>query len=129
MALAAIRLNSSMEAFNMMINRKMLALLTAAVLGAGLAACQREEDRSASSQDSAKDQAPRQGYTGPGSPSTSPPSSSSGGMSAPAPGMSAPQGESSGATGSPGSINPSDSQKQPGSGSNSSQYQDQSQQR
>lgn len=111
----------------MMINRKMVALFTAAIVGAGLAACQRAgEDKSASSQDSPMNQAPKQGYTGPASPTTSPPYSS-GGMAAPAPGMSAPQGAASGEdqTGSPGSTTPGTTQKQPGS---SSQDQPQQQQ-
>lgn len=100
----------------MVVNRKMLALLTAAIVGTGLAACQRSGDQSASSQDSSSmNQAPKQGYTGPANPSTSPPSSSDS--------SSTTQGQSSGdnTTGSPGSANPSPSQNPP-------QNQDQSQQ-
>lgn len=82
-----------------MINSKTLALLAAAVIGTSLAACNRGGgDKSASNQDSSPmNQAPKQGYTGPATPSTSPPSSSDN------------------QTGSPGSTNPSSSQPQPGS--------------
>jgi hypothetical protein len=100
----------------MTINRKMLALVGAAVLGTGLVACQRGgEDKSASSQDSSSmNQAPKQGYTGPGSPSMSPPPSSSTGSSTGSPaGTGSPPGDNP--TGSPGSTNPSGSQMQPGS--------------
>lgn len=89
----------------MAINRKTWALLTAAIIGSGLVACQRGgQDKSASSQDT--NQAPKQGYTGPASPSTSPPSSS-GGATSPSTGDNQ--------TGNPGSTNPSGSQPQPGS--------------
>lgn len=92
----------------MTISRKMLALLAAAALGTGLAACQREaEDRSVTGEAPPMDQAPRQGYTGPGSPSASPPGSEPGG---------AMQGGQSGDSqaGSPGSTNPSANQPRPG---------------
>ena len=59
------------------IDHKALALLTAAILSTGLVACQRAgEDKTASSQNSsapmsqAPSQAPKQGYTGPATPST-----------------------------------------------------------
>ncbi len=91
----------------MIISRKTLALLAAAAIGTSLAACHRgSEDKSASSQDT--NQAPKQGYTGPASPSTSPPSSSSGTENQSAPSSGDNQ------TGSPGSTNPSNSQQQPG---------------
>jgi hypothetical protein len=93
--------------FIMSISRKTLALLTAAILGTGLVACQRGgQDKSASSQDQ-MNQAPKQGYTGPASPSTSSPST------APGSAGEAPGGQPSGDTGSPGSANPSNSQQQP----------------
>lgn len=98
----------------MTISRKTVALLAAAVIGTGLAACHRGgEDKSASNQDT--NQAPKQGYTGPASPSTSPPSGSE---NAPSSGDNQ--------TGNPGSTNPSGSQPQPGG---SMQNQNQQQQR
>ncbi|MDD5248901.1 MAG: hypothetical protein PHY45_07945 [Rhodocyclaceae bacterium] len=50
------------------IDHKALALLTAAILGSGLIACQRAgEEQTARNQDSSTpmNQAPKQGYTGP----------------------------------------------------------------
>jgi len=60
----------------MRMDNKALALLTAAILSTGLIACERAgEDKSASSQGSsapmgqAPSEAPKQGYTGPATPS------------------------------------------------------------
>jgi hypothetical protein len=104
-----------MEGSIMTINSKTLALLAAAVIGTSLAACHRGgEDKSASNQD--MNQAPKQGYTGPASPSTSPPSST---------GSDTQPGQPSGSTGSPGSTNPSGSMQQPGSPENQPQQQQQ----
>lgn len=107
--LCACPLSFSMEAFIMTIGRKTLALLTAAVFGTGLVACQRgAEDKSASSQDSSSmNQAPRQGYTGPANPSTSSPPSTTDSTGQTQGGAMGDQ------TGSPSSTNPSNSQQQP----------------
>jgi hypothetical protein len=102
----------------MAINRKVLVLLTAGFIGSSLAACHRgEQDKSASSQDSAPmNQAPKQGYTGPANPSTTPPPSSPGAASS---------SPSDNQMGSPGSTNPSSSQPQPGTANQEQQPQQQ----